>query len=278
MDNGSTDDTDVMMREVYPDIIYRYLHDNIGPLAFNQGAELASAPLLFRTDDDAYPEGPTTLERAVDYIEHNQKVVVLAGDIVDERTRTVYNWHPHAARYDVIPDDGLDVGFFYGACAILRKGPFFEAGGFWDKFYLEEADLATRMIANGGDVRYVPWMRVVHVGAYDKRNPADRWLLMSQQIVRYQFRYFPLWRAIWRSAVAAFSQVLLGAHHRLSLGTLMQGLRLMVFSGARAQRRERVFLTAKQLRKVTLGESMIVNTLRYYTAARRLRKEARNGS
>ena len=140
MDNGSNDGTDAMMREVYPEMTYRHLPENIGPLAFNKGAELASAPLLFRTDDDAYPEDTDTLERGVLFMEQRTNLAVLAGEIVDERTGVVFNWHPYAARYETIPEDGLDVGFFYGACAILRKGPFFEAGGFWDKFYLEEAD------------------------------------------------------------------------------------------------------------------------------------------
>lgn len=273
MDNGSNDGTDAMMREVYPEMTYRHLPENIGPLAFNKGAELASAPLLFRTDDDAYPEDTDTLERGVLFMEQRTNLAVLAGEIVDERTGVVFNWHPYAARYETIPEDGLDVGFFYGACAILRKGPFFEAGGFWDKFYLEEADLAARLIARDYEVKYVPWMRTIHVGAYDNKDHSARWLLMSEQVVRYQFRYFSSVRAFGRSLVSACSQLLLGVYHKLPVRVLFTGIQKMIHAARQANGHERVTLTSKQLLKVTLGESMIANTLRYYKGARKLRRK-----
>ena len=269
VDNGSTDGTPAMMAERFPDVVYRWMPDNIGPLALNLAASLASGEFFWRTDDDAYPATPDTFERALAFFARHPDVDVLAGEVVQLQGGYVENWYPFD--YDTVPDEGLPVHFFHGCAVMFRRNVFIEAGGFHDRFYNEEADLAARILALGNTIRYVPSIRAHHLGAFDRRYMSVRWLLMSRQVVRFQFKYFPFWRAAGRSSVIAVVQIMLGLFHRFHPLVLLEGISGMMTSGLSARRTEFRVLTKEQLDRITMGESQLRVSWRYLKSAVRRR-------
>jgi len=267
VDNGSTDQTHAMLVSEFPHVRAVRLPDNIGPAALNLAVELATSDLIFRTDDDAWPEADDMLERGVRFMDAHPDIHLLAGEVYFVDNGLTYNWYPYPDRTASMPEDGLPVNHFCGASVMLRKKAFTSVGGFWDTFYIEESDLSARMIAAGMVLRYVPWFRVCHRTAFQPSQIASRWLLMSTMPVRFNFRYFPFWRATGRSAVHMASQVLLGIWHRTPPLTFLEGMFGMVTTGLKAWRVERQTLSKEQLRAVTMGENVWVTTTRYYRFA-----------
>jgi len=272
VDNGSSDQTHAMLTSEFPHVRAIRLPDNIGPTALNLAVEQASGDLIFRTDDDAWPETDNMLERGVQFMDAHPNIDLLAGEVYFVDNGLTYNWYPFPSRTASIPDGGLPVNHFCGASVVVRKSVFLKAGGFWDTFYIEESDLSARLIAAGNVLRYVPWFRVCHLTAFQPSQIASRWLLLSTMPVRFNFRYFPFWRATGRSAVHMASQVVMGIWHRTPPLTFLEGMVGMVAVGLKAWRVERQTLSREQLRQVTMGENVWATTWRYYRfALKRLR-------
>jgi GT2 family glycosyltransferase len=272
VDNGSTDQTTAMLEREFPHVRTVRLADNIGPAALNLAAELATGDVIFRTDDDAWPETDDMLERGLRFMEAHPEIDLVAGEVYFVDNGLTYNWYPFPERTATIPEHGLPVNHFCGASVLIRKKAFLQVGGFWDTFYIEESDLSARMIAAGMVLRYVPWFRVCHRTAFQPSQIASRWLLMSTMPVRFNFRYFPFWRATGRSMVHMASQMVIGIWHRTQPLTFLEGILGMLTTGLRAWRAERQTLTRDQLRMVTMGENVWVTTWRYYRFAfKRLR-------
>lgn len=272
VDNGSTDQTTAMLEREFPHVRTVRLADNIGPAALNLAAELATGDVIFRTDDDAWPETDDMLERGLRFMEAHPEIDLVAGEVYFVDNGLTYNWYPFPERTATIPEEGLPVNHFCGASVLIRRKAFLHVGGFWDTFYIEESDLSARMIAAGMVLRYVPWFRVCHLTAFQPSQIASRWLLMSTMPVRFNFRYFPFWRATGRSMVHMASQMVIGIWHRTPPLTYLEGMLGMITTGLRAWRVERQTLTRDQLRMVTMGENVWGTTWRYYRFAfRRLR-------
>jgi N-acetylglucosaminyl-diphospho-decaprenol L-rhamnosyltransferase len=76
-----------------------------------------------------------------------------------------------AARRNVVVEEavrsgarGVVVDWLSGACALIRRDAFLDAGGFDERFFLywEDADLCRRLRGRGYHVRYVPDATAVH--------------------------------------------------------------------------------------------------------------------
>lgn len=278
VDNGSTDGTRAMMAAEFSHVRYTHLPDNIGPAALNLAIAQATGDVIFRTDDDAWPETDDMLERGLHFLDMHPEIDVVAGEVHFLDNGLTYGWYPFPERTATIPEAGLDVNYFCGASVLFRRGPFLAVGGFWDTFYIEEVDVSARLIAAGNTLRYVPWFRVSHKTAFDPKLIAGRWILQCLMPVRFHFRYFPFWRATGRSLVHMVSQFLIGCWHRTSPITLLEGMVGMVHIGLRTWRTERMTLSRDVLQKVTMGESIWGNTARYYRFALRRFWKQRNKS
>ena len=65
VDNGSNDGTKEMMNIEFPEIKYLWLPENFDIRSINIGIEMSSGDIIWRTDDDSYPEQPDAFEKVV---------------------------------------------------------------------------------------------------------------------------------------------------------------------------------------------------------------------
>lgn len=275
VDNGSSDGTAEAVREQFPEIRLTQYADNRGPEALNAAAREATGEYLWRTDDDAYPDAPTTLADAVAFMERFPHVTVVSGDILERLIDfQPLDYYPFK-RPATLPEDGLPMVEFWGTCAMIRRSEFLEAGGFWEVFYGEELDLSTRLILNGGSIRYAPWIRVRHLSAFQQnRNQTRRWLLQAEMTTRYQFAYFPMLNALGRTSVVWLGLTVAAVLHRLPPGVYWQGMKAMI-RGKLAGRRSHRRLTRAERRRITFGRSIWDVVFRYYAVRWKHRRSTR---
>ena len=275
VDNGSSDGTASHVRAHFPEGRLFQYDQNKGPEALNWAAEEATGTYLWRTDDDAYPDSPTTIADAVAFLERFPEVTVVSGDILERLIDfEPLDYYPFD-RPLTIPEDGLPMVEFWGTCALIRRDAFLRAGGFWEAFYGEELDLSTRLILDGGNIRYAPWIRVRHLSAFaGNRDQAHRWLLQAEMVTRYQFTYFPALIAVGRTFVVWMGLSIAAISHRLSPRIYWKGMAAMI-RGKRAGRAHHRRLTTAERGKITNGRSIWDVVFRYYKVRWKHRREGR---
>jgi len=266
VDNGSTDDTLTTLPQRFPHVKFIAMGKECGPLSLNEAARVATGEVLWRTDDDAYPASPSTLADAVAFMHSHPNVVAMTGEIIEATIGfKPLDYYPFTRLSNDGRPDGMPINEFCGTASMIRRDAFLAAGGFWDAFYLEELDLSARLIANGDEIRYTPWIGVVHLSAFaGKRNMQHRWLLQSEQTIRYQWRYFSAARALYRSMVCWLSLTLSSAFHRFPLSVYVRGCAGMMRAARRARSTERVKMSRKQLHRITMGRTIWDQMFRYY--------------
>ncbi|NQW28892.1 MAG: glycosyltransferase family 2 protein [Ignavibacteria bacterium] len=268
--NGSTDNTVEMLRLNYPDVKIAEFKKGIGPLALNTLADLATGEYLWRTDDDAYPEKPDTLEMAVKFMQENPTVVALSGEILERIIgyKTV-NYYPFRKEYPVDLPEGLPLKEFCGAAAMIRREQFIQCGGFWDQFYFEELDLSIRLLLLPNvprwEMRYTPWIKIVHENAFfGKGNQSKRWKLQLSQSIRIQWKYYPVIFAIGRTAVVSAFMLVSGLSHRVAFSEIASGFWSSLKTAAYTWKYERIKVKYSDLRRATSTRSTIRVHLSYF--------------
>jgi len=267
VDNGSTDGTDVMMARDFPHVRYVRLPENKGPEALNLAAQMARGDLLWRTDDDAHPSGADVFARVVDFMDRNPHIAVLAGEIFQATTQSFERIKPRWPNLELVPEGGVETIGFSGCCVCFRSSAFREAGGFWDSFYLEEEDLAIRMRLLGQKMWYLPSIYVIHYSQSMSADMASRWAVMTTQILRFQFKYYGLLRAVLRSSVISTSQLFMAIWHGFAPGFVIKTLRDAARICSRTYRHERIVMNRTTRKRVFGHDAIVPQTVRYYVKA-----------
>ena len=178
LENGSGDDLSTVAAAHAGTVEVHHSERNLG---FGGGHNLLAAghaaSLLCLVNPDAVVEDPATLTRLLRELDDPGVVaagpglVTPAGDpqrfdhgeLRGLRARVANgaghaHWQPRRA--------ALDVAWVSGAFLLVRRDAFEAVGGFDEGFFLykEEEDLCLRMRRRGGRIRYVPEVRVRHVG------------------------------------------------------------------------------------------------------------------
>ncbi len=149
MDDGSTDQTEEMMRTEFPQVRYERLQGPNGPCVLrNLGAKLATAEILFPIDDDSVMVSPTTVEETLAEFD-NPRVAAVGIPYINVRQDDVVR--------SQAPDDReiYACPAFLGASYAIRRDVFLKYGGYREAlFYMgEERDICLRMLGGGYVVR-----------------------------------------------------------------------------------------------------------------------------
>lgn len=149
MDDGSSSETEQVVRKHFPKVQYHRIATNRGP-AFqrNRGIELAKAPIVFAIDDDAVFASSRTVEQSLLDFDHT-RVGAVAVPYINIRVDNIIRQRA-GERTEVEIVDA-----FVGAAHAVRRDVFLEIGGYDEDFFYmgEEADLCLRMLAAGHVVR-----------------------------------------------------------------------------------------------------------------------------
>ncbi|MUG72489.1 glycosyltransferase family 2 protein [Paenibacillus validus] len=171
VDNGSTDGTQTMVEQEFPEARLIRMYKNLGIEAYNIGFENASGEYIVILDDDSFP-AKQAIRRMVDKFQKDPQLGVVAFDV-----RNYFNYDEvktmEAESGDVntaaITKDYLMS--FNGAGAGVRKDIFKEVGFYPEDFFLynNELDVAFRILDLNYKIEFFS-----DVVAYHKFSPQNR--------------------------------------------------------------------------------------------------------
>lgn len=178
VDNGSTDDT-ASLENLFPEVRWIKLGENLGSAARNLGAMAAHGRILLMLDDDSWPE-KGMLDRLACLFDERPDLGAVAC-----RVRLADPPHRH--------DAGGVPGIFFNCGGAVRREAFLEAGGFpidYD-YYVEEYDLCCRLWQNGWKIEPRGEMLVWHRRVTANRDNDRMLRLLVRNNLRMWARYAP---------------------------------------------------------------------------------------
>jgi GT2 family glycosyltransferase len=217
VDNGSTDGSQQLLREEFPQARVIQNDANVGlGRASNQGIECTSAPFVLLLNNDTVVNGPS-LDALVDFMAATPDAGAAGGTLLNEdgSFQAAYNRFPsvleefliatrlgellwteypsHRGGTSVKPVDWIG-----SACLLLRRAALAEVGLLDDRYFIygDETDLQYRLRAAGWKVYYVPGATTVHFGG----RSMDRWR-RRKMVYRGKMLFFRKHYGLVRQAV-----------------------------------------------------------------------------
>ncbi|MDP8224850.1 MAG: glycosyltransferase [Candidatus Lernaella stagnicola] len=153
VDNGSVDSTVARVRKAHPDIQVLEMGANRGMAARNEGATRAESTVVLMLDDDSAPSAGT-LEKLLEALQ-DPSLGIAACEV------TLPN-----GEYE----EGGSRHVHIGCGAAMRRDVLLDLGGYHPEYqcYVDEYDLAYRVLAADLQVRYVDGAHVWHEPAQRK--------------------------------------------------------------------------------------------------------------
>jgi GT2 family glycosyltransferase len=206
VDNGSNDGSAALAAELAPRATVIEAGENLGfAAACNRGAETAAGELLCLLNPDAVPAPGwrDAIELPLadrDWAAWQALVTAGGGTKVNTRGGVVHftgvAWAGDAGRrIDELPASeslGIDEpGFVSGACLVIPKRVFVDAGELPEHFFLyhEDVDLSLRLRLAGGKLGVEPAARVDH--DYEFEKGAEKWRYLERNRWATLIRTYP---------------------------------------------------------------------------------------
>lgn len=181
VDDGSSDGTSTMMRQVFPEVLYLRQDANRGPaVARNLGIKVAQGEIIAFTDDDCRVPVNWLSRLIAGFVDHPE-VSGVSGyqEAPDELLKTNVvaraDHYRRLLRWDALAHTsqlgGYEVPGFGTNNAAFRRVVLQEIGGFDERFPVaagEDADLKLRLCQHGYRLLYIP-LKVMHYREYTLR-------------------------------------------------------------------------------------------------------------
>jgi GT2 family glycosyltransferase len=215
VDNASTDGSQDMVREEFPDVHLVALTRNIAAAARNEGVRVAKGELVFTLDNDVLFTTPDDVARGVAVFERHPRAAVVNFTILGPDGRLSRRDWCHPRDPDRWADGEFLTDYVLEGASACRRDAFVAAGGYWPPLFIghEGWDLALRLLEAGHELLYSADVRVRHMVDPTVR-PSSR--------IYYTFTRNAVWVALrnYRARAAAAS--------------IARDLTLMAFAAARA--------------------------------------------
>jgi len=232
VDNGSTDGSQQMLAEKYPDVKIIQNSENVGlGKASNQGIEATKGRYVLLLNNDTIVNGPS-FDFMVDFLNENPKVGAAGGKIFnpDGTVQSCYNnfstfWEEFliATRlgelirpgYPSIIDaeDVKSVDWITSACLMVRRTALDQVGLLDENYFIygDEADLQYRIKAAGWTIYYLPQATLIHYGGRSMTRWPRRKMVYRGKMLFYKKNYGPIRTFLLRTMLASLSILKLGA-------------------------------------------------------------------
>lgn len=147
VDNGSTDGTEDMVREFFPDVELVCTGENLGVAAYNRGFKRAQGDFIVILDDDSYP-AKGAIEKMLDKFNKNPRLGVVAFDVRDAAGDT---GNQDIRKSPPVNQSKSYKMSFHGAGAGVRAWLLKKVGGYPEEFFLyfNETDTSFRIYNEG---------------------------------------------------------------------------------------------------------------------------------
>lgn len=238
VDNGSTDGSQEMLREKYPQVGIIQNDSNVGlGKASNQGIEATNGRYILLLNNDTIVNGPS-FDAMVDFLEKNPKAGGVGGKLMnpDGTIQAGYNSFSTlleeflvATRigeyfrpgYPAVMDaDGIkSVDWVGSACLMVRRAALDDVGLLDEGYFIygDETDLQYRLKKAGWEIYFLPNVTTIHYGGRSMNRWSRRKMVYRGKMLFYQKHYGFLQTLILR--------ILLGI---LSIGKLIPWVILLL--------------------------------------------------
>ncbi len=226
VDNGSTDGSQAMLREKFPEvkIIQNDYNAGLGK-ASNQGIEATRGRHVLLLNNDTLVNGPS-LDAMVDYLDKHPRVGAVGGKLLnpDGSIQACYNNFPTLWEefliatqigerirpgYPAIMEGSevKSVDWIGSACLTVRRAALDQVGLLDESYFIygDEADLQYRLKRAGWDVVYLPHVTTIHYGGRSMNRWSRRKMVYRGHMLFYRKNYGALQTAVLRTMLAFLS-------------------------------------------------------------------------
>jgi GT2 family glycosyltransferase len=192
VDNGSTDGSQQMLKEQFPDVLIVQNHSNVGlSRATNQGIQQAAGRYVLLLNNDTLVNEPS-LEAMTKFMESTPSAGAVGGKLLNPdgsfqgagaRFSSLLQEFLIATRlgellYVGYPSHEIDdretiVDWLSSACLLVRRVVFSQVGLLDEQYFIygDETDFQFRLKQAGWNVYYLPQATTIHYGG----RSLDRW-------------------------------------------------------------------------------------------------------
>jgi len=210
VDNGSTDGSQDMLREKYPQVAIIQNESNVGlGKASNQGIEATKGRYILLLNNDTIVNG-ASFDAMVDFLEKNPKAGGVGGKLMnpDGTIQAGYNYFSSlheellvATRlgefirvgYPAIMDANeiKSVDWMGSACLMVRRSALDEVGLLDEGYFIygDEADLQFRLKKAGWEIYFLPNATTIHYGGRSMNRWSRRKMVYRGKLLFYQKHY-----------------------------------------------------------------------------------------
>ena len=219
VDNGSSDGSQQMLAEKYPEVMIIQNTENVGlGKASNQGIEATSGKYVLLLNNDTIVNG-SSFDTMVNFLDQNPKTGAVGGKIFnsDGTVQSCYNSFSTLKEEFLIStrlgelvrtgypavvnaEEIKSVDWISSACLMVRRAALDDVGLLDEEYFIygDEADLQYRLKKAGWAVHYLPSVTMIHFGG----RSMDRWkrrkMVYRGKILFYAKNYGPLRELILR--------------------------------------------------------------------------------
>jgi GT2 family glycosyltransferase len=231
VDNGSTDGSQEMLKERFPDVRIVQNNSNVGlSRACNQGIEVTRAPYILLLNNDTIVDGHA-LDALIDCMEEKSDAGAVGGTLLNEdgSIQAEYNnfstlgeefliatrlgellWPGYPSHHQ---SRGMrSVDWLCSACLLVRRAALDDVGLLDESYFIygDEADLQFRLIAGGWKVYFLPDAKTIHFGG----RSMDRWrrrkMVYRGKMLFYRKNYGAMQEALLRTLFGALTVAKVG--------------------------------------------------------------------
>jgi len=215
VDNASTDGSQDMVRDEFPDVHLVALPENIAAAARNEAVRAAKGEIVFTLDNDVLFTTPDDVARGVAAFDRHPAAAVVNFKILGPDGGLSRRDWCHPRDLDRWADTEFLTDYVLEGASACRRQAFLEAGGYWPPLFIghEGWDLALRLLDAGHELVYAPTVHVRHLVEATAR-PSSR--------IYYTFTRNAIWIALRTHRAGG------------AVGVIARDLMLMGFAAARA--------------------------------------------
>jgi GT2 family glycosyltransferase len=225
-DNGSTDGSQAMLQNNFPDARIIQNETNVGlGKASNQGIVASHGRYVLLLNNDTLVNGPS-LDALVDFLENTPNAGAVGGRLLNpdgsfqasgNRFPTLFEEFLIATRLGALvspgyPDQGYSnqvehVDWIGSACVLLRRAALDQVGLLDEEYFIygDEADLQYRLKKAGWEIYCLPNVTTIHYGGRSMNRWSRRKMVYRGKMLFYKKNYGSVRAGILRLMLAGAS-------------------------------------------------------------------------